>query len=129
MKQKPLYKSAVILHALSSLHGVVFAFPALMKGPSAQGVAEGVPQVVIVLGTLLGVAGLISAYGAWYGQKWGIWLTIVTEALNGLLALPGVLFGPTPFARISSIVGVLIALFVIVVMLYRPKIAFSSSGQ
>ena len=84
---------------------------------------------MIVLGTLLGVAGLISAYGAWYGQKWGIWLTIVTEALNGLLGLPGVLFAPTPFARISSIVGVLIALFVIVVMLYRPKTAFSSSGQ
>ena len=58
MKQTPLYKSAVILHALSSLYGVVFAFPALMQGPSAQGIADGVPQVVIVLAALLGVAGL-----------------------------------------------------------------------
>jgi hypothetical protein len=126
MKQTGLYKSAVFIHALNSLFAIVAAFPALLQGPPTEGPIAGVPQVVIVLTTLLGVAGLVSAYGAWVGQKWGIWLTIVTEALNGLLALPGVLFGPTPFARISSIVGVLAALFVIVVMLRRPQTAQSA---
>lgn len=123
MNQTPWYKAAVLVHTLSSLYGVVFAFPALMQGPSAQGVTDGVPQVVVVLATLLGVAGLVSAYGAWYGQKWGIWLTIIVEALQGLLALPGVLFAPTQEARLSAIVGVLVALFVIVVLLRRPKAA------
>ena len=103
MTRDPMYKTAVIVHALASAFGILFAFPALLQGPTAQGIAQGVPQVVIVLGALLGVAGVVSAYGAWYGQKWGIWLTILTEALNGLLALPGVLFAPSAVgARLSS---------------------------
>jgi len=64
---------------------------------------------------------MLSAYGAWYGQKWGIWLTVVTEALNGLLALPGVLFAPTESLRISAIVSVLVPLFVIFALLHRPQ--------
>jgi hypothetical protein len=121
MTRDPLYKTAVIVHALASAFGILFAFPALLQGPTAQGIAQGVPQVVLVLSALLGVAGLVSAYGAWYGQKWGIWLTILTEALNGLLALPGVLFAPSAAGRISAVAGVLIAIFVIVVMLRRPR--------
>ena len=66
---------------------------------------------------LLGMAGLISAYGAWKYQKWGMMLAIFTEAISGLLALPGVLMAPTEFARVSSITGVLIAVFVIYVLL------------
>lgn len=120
MPRTTLYKTAVIVHALSSLAGIFFALPALLQGPDAAGIAQGVPQVVLVLIAFLGVAGLVSAYGAWQGQKWGIWLTIVVRAVDGLLALPGVLSAPTPAARISAIAGVAIAIFVIVVMLLRP---------
>ena len=83
----------------------------------------GVPQFVIVLSAILGVAGLVSAYGAWQGQRWGIGLTILVEAVSGLLALPGVLDGPTPFASISALIGVISAIFVIAVMLRstRPR--------
>ena len=76
-------------------------------------ITEGVPQIVVVLTTLLGVAGLVSAYGAWRMQKWGIALTIVLEATMGLLSLPGVLFAPTHFGSVTSAVGVFIAVFVI----------------
>ncbi len=121
MKQTPLYKTAVIVHTLNSLYLIVFAFPGLLEGPSSQSPTEGVPQIVVVMAALLGVAGLVSACGAWDGQKWGIWLTIITEAINGLLAMPGVLFAPTPFARASAIASAVVALFVIVVMLQRPR--------
>jgi uncharacterized membrane protein (DUF2068 family) len=121
MTRDPLYKTAVIVHAAGSFFNVIFAFPALLGGPDAQGIAAGIPQVVIVLAALLGVAGLVSAYGAWFGQKWGIWLTIITEALNGLLALPGVLFAPNAAGRLSAIIGVLVAIFVILMMLRRPR--------
>jgi hypothetical protein len=120
MPKTTLYKTAVIVHALSSLAGILFALPALLQGPDAAGIAQGVPQVVLVLSALIGVAGLVSAYGAWQGQKWGIWLTIVVQAVNGLSALPGVLFAPTSAGRISATAGVVIAIFVIVVMLLRP---------
>lgn len=129
MTRDPLYKTAVIVHAVGSFFTVFFAFPALLGGPDAQGVGAGIPQVVIVLAALLGVAGLVSAYGAWYGQKWGIWLTIITEALNGLLALPGVLAAPSAIAQISAIASVLVAIFVIVVMLRRPRPAVQAPDQ
>jgi len=120
MNQTPLYKTAVIVHALNSLFGIVLAFTFLMQGPPTEGPVAGIPQVVIVASALMGVAGLISSYGAWRGQKWGVWLTVVLEAGNGILALPGVLFAPSAFARISAITGVLIAIFVIVALLRRP---------
>ena len=121
MKRTPLYKSAVIVHALTSMLSLALAFPGLMGGPQAQTLMQGVPQFVIVSSALLGVAGLVSAYGAWYGQRWGIGLTIALEALSGLLALPGVLDGPTPFLKLSALLGVLSAIFVIVVLLRRPQ--------
>ena len=125
MNQSTLYKTAVILFAALSLFGVVFSMPELLSGPDNQGAVAGIPQVVILLGALTGVAGLIAAYGAWRGQKWGVWLAIILSAVNGLSALPGVLFAPTSATRISAIVGVVVSIFVIVVLLHRPKPATS----
>ena len=125
MSQPPIYKIAVILFAGLSLYSVVFSIPALLGGPDNQGAAAGIPQIVIILGALTGVAGLFAAYGAWRGQKWGVWLAIILSAVNALSALPGVLFAPSAFARISAIVGVVVFIFVIVVLLRRPKPSLS----
>ena len=121
MKQKRLYKLAVFLHIISSLFATFAAFSALLNGPTEQGAVEGVPQVVVVLSTMLGVAGLASAYGLWQGQKWAIWLTILIQALNGLLSLPGIIFAPTRFTQIAATTSVLIPIFIIFVLLQREK--------
>lgn len=126
MPRTTLYKTAVIVHALSSLAGIFLALPALLKGPDAAGFTQGIPQTVIVLGALLGAAGLVSAYGAWQGQKWGVWLSILAQALNGLSALPGVFFAPNQGLRASAIVGVVIAIFVIAVLLRQPAPAVAT---
>lgn len=120
MQKTTLYKSAVIVHALNSLAGVLLPLPALLQGPDAPGILNGVPQVVLVTSALMSVIGLVSAYGAWTGQKWGVWLTILLEVGNGLLALPGVLLAPTNGARISAVIGVLTAAFVVVGLLWQP---------
>ncbi len=117
MQKTTLFKTVVIIHFLTSLFGALSAFPALLGGPETPGFTQGIPQIVIVSGSLLGVMGLVSAYGAWHRQKWGIWLTIVLEAANGLLALPGVLFAPNNAARFFAILGVAASVFVIAGML------------
>ena len=119
MNRSRLYKTAIIIHILSSLFSIFAAISALVNGPTEQGVVEGVPQVVIVLSTMLGVAGLVTTYGLLQRHKWAIWLTILIHTLNGLLSLPGVIFAPTPFTQLAATTGVLIPVFIIFVLLRR----------
>ncbi|MFN2200181.1 MAG: hypothetical protein ACK2UO_03190 [Caldilineaceae bacterium] len=128
MRQLGLFRWAVLIHAVNSVFLVVASFPILLNGPDSQSSAIGIPQMVIVAAALLGVAGLVSAYGAWQGQRWGIALTIVLEAVNGLLALPGLVFAPTESARISAIAGVVIALFVIFGLMQGARSVRSATG-
>ena len=129
MRRSGLYKSAVIVHALNSLFLVLATFPALMQGPRAHTITEGVPQFVLVTTAFIGAAGLVSAYGAWQGQQWGIVLSILVEVINGILALPGVLVAPSLFARIAAVISALIALFVVAALLARPKPAMQPIAQ
>ena len=117
MNKPTLYRTAVILFAIQSLVNVIFSLPGL----PGSNLTEGIPPFVIVLGTIAGAAGLVAAWGAWRGQKWGIWLTIALCVVNGLSALPGVLFAPNNLLQVSAIITVAVAIFVIVVLLlYRP---------
>lgn len=125
MNHSPLYKLAIILFALLCVLTVVTFIPAMLGGPDNQSTVAGIPQVIIIFATLVSVAGLVAAYGAWQGQKWGKWLVIILSAVNGLSALPGVTAAPSDFARIASIITVLICFFVIVVLLLRPKMIAS----
>ena len=125
MNRSPLYKTAVILFALLSLFGIVAAVPSLLGGPETESVTQGIPQVLVLGGALIGVVGLVAAYGAWKGQKWGVWLAILLSATNGLSALPGLLFAPNNTARLMAIITVAVSLFIIVVLLRRPKLATS----
>ncbi len=117
MNKPTLYKSAVILFALLSVFTVIFFLPGMLN-PS---VTTDIPPIVGALGVMIGAVGLVAAWGAWKGQKWGIWLAIALCALNGLLALPGVLGAPNNIARVGAIITVAVAIFVIVVfLLNRP---------
>ena len=55
------------------------------------------PLVVVVTGTLLGAVGLVSAYGVWRNQRWGVILTIFFRAVDGRSSLPGIFFAPVPW--------------------------------
>jgi uncharacterized membrane protein (DUF2068 family) len=68
---------------------------------------------------------LVSAYGVWQNQKWGKILAIVTLTLNGLLALPGILFTSTFVERLEPLAGVLVAVIVIVLLMRRMEPARS----
>ena len=116
-----LYKTAVILQIILSIYAIGTAFSGLLNGPNNQGILQGVPQILIVFSALLGVVGLVSAFGIWNGQKWAIWLAIILQAFNGFWALPGVIFSPLPWGKLSSTLIVLTAIFIVFVLLRRNE--------
>jgi hypothetical protein len=81
MRSRPVPVTvAAILLALCSL----LSLPApLLPG------SEGVPEVVLYSGIVLGIVGLVAAVGLWMLKKWSLWITIVVSVLNILSAAPG----------------------------------------
>jgi uncharacterized membrane protein (DUF2068 family) len=116
---------AAILQGLLSLLSVAVAIPLIRAGQTAIDQASTTPPFFIVLISFItAVLGLVSAYGVWKVQKWGVILTIVLRAVDALSAAPGLLFAPTLTWRILAIVGILLSVLVIALLLWpQPKVA------
>ena len=122
MNRPKTYTVAAILQLLISLLAVVWTFPILFQGSAAveQAGNEPAPFFIIVLAFSLGLLGLVSAYGVWRNQKWGVVLTIALRTVAALLALPGTLLAPALQLRIFPAFEVAISIAIIVLLL-RPK--------
>jgi len=91
--------------------------------------SEGVPEFVIYLGVVLGIAGLVAAAGLWMLRKWSIWLTIVVSALNILSAAPGIPFGPNAALQVAAAVTVVVsALIIVLVVIPTTRRAFAATS-
>jgi uncharacterized membrane protein (DUF2068 family) len=116
---------AAALQAVMSLLAIVLAIPLLAAGQAATDQAGASPPFIIMLlafGT--GALGLVSAYGVWKVQKWGVILTIVLRAIDALSAAPGLLFAPDMTWRLMAITGVALSILVIALLLWpQPKVA------
>ena len=125
MNRPKTYTIAAILQFLVSVFSVVASFPQLVQGANTVELAgDSPPFFIIILGFSIGLLGLVSAYGVWRNQKWGVILTILLRAIDGLSALPGLLYAPTVPLKIVVSVGVLLAIVVIALLLWpKPKLA------
>jgi hypothetical protein len=121
MNRTNSYKLAIIIHLLFSLFALIDTLRLLPAGAEALNqVSSGTPPYFVVVAVgFIGALGLVSAYGAWYQQKWGIVLTIVLRAIDGLLALPGVLFAVSPLYQVLAGIGVMGSIVVIFLILTR----------
>jgi uncharacterized membrane protein (DUF2068 family) len=109
--------AAVLLALFSVLSVISTIIPAF---------SEGVPALVVYGGAVLGVVGLIAAYGLWRLKKWSVWLTIVLSVLNVLSAAPGIAFAPTTVLFVSAIVTVVgFALIIVLVVLPASQRAYA----
>ena len=89
MNRPRTYTIAAVLQFLLSVYEVVTSLPLLARGASDLDQAPDTPPyVIIALGLTAAVLGLVSAYGVWRNQKWGVVLTIILRAVDGLAALP-----------------------------------------
>ena len=118
MKRSTNIVIAAVLTALFCLINVIRGSVAIAtQNQEVQNAGNGFAVLIVILSTI----GLVSAYGIWQNQKWGKVLAIITMGLNGLLALPGVIFAPTLPLKLDPASGVTAAIVVIVLLLRRPK--------
>ncbi len=122
MNRPANYTIAAILALLFSLSRVVTAIPPLFQGPAAvEQAGTNPPSVLFVIGFGIGLLGLVAAYGVWRMQKWGVVLTILLRAVDGLTSVPGVLGAPTVQLKIASSFSTLISIVIIVLLLWRKS--------
>jgi hypothetical protein len=115
-------KIAAVLSFAMNAYSIIGALPLLAQGAAAanQG-TDSPPYIVILIAVLMGVLGIVGAYGAWNQQRWGIVLTIVANLVNGLSAVPGILFAPTPGLMVVAAVTVAVTALIIILCLWRER--------
>ena len=117
MNRPTNYTIAAILQLIVSVLALVLGFRDLRPGSAAM---EAIPLPVLVLALVAGALGLVSVYGIWRSQRWGVILAIVVRAVDGLAAAPGLLFAPTPEMKALATLGVATSIAVIALLLW-PK--------
>ena len=91
--------------------------------------SEGIPEFVIYLGVVLGIAGLAAA-GLWMLRKWSMWLTIVVSVVNFLSAAPGLTFAPNAALQVAATITVVgSAIIIVLVVLPASRRAFATDDQ
>ncbi len=75
---------------------------------------SGPPVAVKVLSVVMGLLGLLAAYGLWNRKRWGMIVAIVVSALNALSGVPGLFVHPNLAATIAASGGIAISLLIIV---------------
>jgi hypothetical protein len=110
MSRSRNYVVAAVLAGLLSLANTIVALALLPQGAHHINQSSNQPPyAVLLIEVVVGLTGLIAAYGVYRTQRWGVVLTLVFMVVNVLISLPGIPFGPTAFDKISSAVGLVLA--------------------
>src|SRR5215207_6951302 len=116
---------AAILLVLLSLSG--FPWPWMVLFP---GVGEAPPAFIYYSGIVLGIVGLLVAFGLWMLRTWSLWATIVVCVLNLLTGAPGIVLGPTAGIRVTcAVLAVVTVLIIVLVVLPSSRRALATAPQ
>ncbi len=125
------YTIAAIMTFVFSALGLATTFPSLAQGSIAvnHGLVDW-SYVLLVISMITNAMGLVSAYGVWRNQKWGVILTIILSVLNGLPTLPGVVFAPTVGIKLLAATATIINIIIIALLLWpKPKSTPAASSN
>jgi hypothetical protein len=124
MSRSPNYTIAAVLAGLLSLANTITALVLLPQGSDKINHSSNQPPYAVILVTVVvGLIGIVAAYGVFRTQRWGVILTLVLMVINVLISLPGIPFGPTVFDKVSSAVGLVVAGGAIYFLLRRDAMA------
>jgi hypothetical protein len=113
--QRPLAVTvAVIIHALLSVGNILLSIP-FLSGEALPD--DGPPMFIVVLTLIIGLLGLVTAWGAWKLKRWGSISTTVLRVVDSLAAAPGIFFAPSLALQVGSAVGILLSIVVIWLLL------------
>jgi hypothetical protein len=90
--------------------------------------SDGVPEFVIYLGVVLGIAGLAAA-GLWRLRKWSLWLTVIVSVVNLLSAAPGLAFAPNAALRVAATITVVGSAIIVLVVLPASRRALAAASS
>jgi hypothetical protein len=120
MSRSRNYTIAAVLAGLLSLANTIVALVLLPQGSDKiNHSSDQPPYAVILIEVVVGLIGIVAAYGVFRTQRWGVILTLVLMVINVLISLPGIPFGPTAFDKVSSAVGLVVAAAAIYFLLRR----------
>jgi hypothetical protein len=113
------YTIAAILGFLFSAFNGVVSVPFLMRGATTSDAPPFFVELVLFATAILGI---LSVYGVWRNQKWGVLLLIIVCIVTGLVNLPGLLFAPSVVGKLASLASLMPAIVVIALLLWpKPK--------
>jgi uncharacterized membrane protein len=120
-------KIAALLSFVLGVIGFILALPFLARGASGLDIANDAPPFFIIFSAFVfAILRIVGAYGVWTNQRWGIVVTILANAIDSILALPGIFVAPTMELWLSATLGVIVSIVVIVLCLWRdPKPAMA----
>jgi len=81
--------------------------------------SDDVPTAVLIIGFVLGVAGLPATFGLWRCRRWAMIATIVISAVNFLASAPGIVAGPSTATVVAATAGTIVSAATIVLVLTR----------
>ena len=120
MSRSRNYTLAAALAGLLSLANTIVALVLLPQGADKINHSSNQPPyAVLLIEVVIGLIGVVAAYGVFRTQRWGVIVTLVLMVVNVLISLPGIPFGPTAFDKISSALALVLAALVIYLLLRR----------
>jgi hypothetical protein len=111
-KRPAVLSIAIILLTLASLWNLS-ATLLLNNGPDPA------PPVVVYGSAVLGVLGLVAAFGLWKLKRWGMLLAIIVSALSGAgLGVGGIVYAASPRDMVIAVVLVALSALIIVLVVF-----------
>lgn len=115
-------KIAAVLSLLLGIYSFMNFLPYLARGAADlnQG-GDAPPYFVIMLGFILAIVRIASAYSVWQNQRWSLVVMLLANAIDTLAAIPGIFFAPTPYLQMSASFGVILGVGLVILCLWRDR--------
>lgn len=116
------YTIAAVLAGVLSLANAIIALAVLPQGADKINHSSNQPPYpVILLEVVIGLVGVVAAYGVFRTLRWAVILTLILMVVNVLVSLPGIPFGPTVFDKVSSVLGLVFSAAALYFLLRRDS--------